>query len=382
MIYKVLEGIKDKEFAEQKYQLCVDIAGRQYEITSNEKKAMDYFAKLFYPSGVNGISVIAKTDMSKANKIDFVLEADKKQFDAVMNQLKEEWKHVGRVSPIRASYYDVYENGGNKCFVQDYTDDTSGEHLILEAGGGYTILTSESKYEFMTLARFVREIAFRYLEDEQYVSFHSSSVMIGSDGYLIIGDSGSGKSTMALTLCKYFGAKYISNDRIMIRLKDGELHAIPYGMPIKINYGTLKTLGVNDEYEKWDHIIPMVSKESFFEYKGEHKLNLLPEELEKFLQIKSASKMQIKGIILPSVRGKSKGNSSMREIIERNCYYDNEPVFVEDWLGLRTSPRKFDKQDMIDAIMKLPIYREEIELSGFRDSAERIIKRINKGITS
>ena len=159
------------------------------------------------------------------------------------------------------------------------------------------------------------------------------------------------------------------------------MQAIPYGMPIKINYGTLKTLEVNDEYETWDNMIPMVSKESFFEYKGEHKLNLLPEELEKFLQIKSARKMQIKGIILPFIRGKSKGQGTIREVIERNCYYDNEPVFVEDWLELRTQPRKFEKKEIIDAIMELPVYREEIDLSGFRNSADRIIRNINKGIT-
>ena len=92
--------------------------------------------------------------------------------------------------------------------------------------------------------------------------------------------------------------------------------------------------------------------------------------------------MQIKGIILPSIRSKSKEQSTIREVIECNCYYDNEPVFVEHWLGLRTQPRNFEKQEMIDAIMELPIYREEIEISAFRDAADRIIRRIDKGITS
>lgn len=381
MFEKVLDEIKEKSFKEQKFELNIDVVKRQYNITLNQKKSLEYVTKLFYPNGVNGIKIIEETEIKNGKKIDLVFETDKDEFDIAIKKLKEEWKYVGRVSPIRASYYEVYEKEGKKCFVQDYTDDTSGEHLILAVNGEYTILAMDSKYEFMILARFLREIAFRYLEDEQYVSFHSSSVLIGTDGYLIIGDSGSGKSTMALTLSKYFGARYVSNDRIMISLKDGKLQAIPYGMPIKINYGTLKTLEVNDEYETWDNMIPMVSKESFFEYKGEHKLNLLPEELEKFLQIKSARKMQIKGIILPFIRGKSKGQGTIREVIERNCYYDNEPVFVEDWLELRTQPRKFEKKEIIDAIMELPVYREEIDLSGFRNSADRIIRNINKGIT-
>ena len=382
MFEKVLEEIKRKSFKEQSFGLNIDIVKRQYKVTSNEKKSLDYVTKLFYPNGVNGIKIIEESEVENGKKVDFVFETDKDKFDVALKDLKEEWTYAGRVSPIRASYYEVYEKEGKKCFVQNYTDDTSGEHLILAVNGEYTILAMESKYEFMILARFLREIAFRYLEDEQYVSFHSSAVLIGTDGYLIIGDSGSGKSTMALTLCKYFDARYISNDRILISLKEGKLQAIPYGMPIKINYGTLKTLGVSDEYEGWAHMIPMVSKESFYEYKGEHKLNLLPDELERFLQIKSASKMQIKGIILPSIRGKNKGQSTIREVIERNCYYDNEPVFVEDWLELRNQPRYFEKKEMIDAIMELPIYREEINLSGFRESADRIISNINKRIKS
>lgn len=382
MFEKVLDESKEKAFKEQMYHLNIDIVKRLYKVNCNKQKSLDYMTKLFYPNGVNGIKIIEEFENSEGKKVDFVLEADIEKFNTAMNQLKDEWTYTGRISPIRASYYDVYEKEGKKCFVQDYTDDTSGEHLILAEYGEYTILAIESKYEFMILARFIREIAFRYLEDEQYVSFHSSSVLIGTDGYLIIGDSGSGKSTMALTLCKYFNARYISNDRIMIRLKEGKLQAIPYGMPIKINFGTLKTLGAGEEYEEWDNMIPMVSKESFYEYKGEHKLNLLPEELEKFLQIKSASEMQIKGIILPSIRSKSKGQSTIREVIERNCYYDNEPVFVEDWLGLRNQSRNFEKQEMIDAIMELPIYREEIEISAFRDAADRIIRSIDKEITS
>ena len=173
MIFKkVLDEIKKNSFKEQKFELNMNIVKQQYTVTSNDKKALDYVTKLFYPNGVNGIQIIEDHNIKKNKKVDFILDASKDEFYMVMKLLKEEWKYKGRVSPIRASYYDVYEKDGAKRFVQDYTDATSGEHLIFAANGEYIILAIKSKYEFMILARFLREIAFRYLEDEQYNNFH------------------------------------------------------------------------------------------------------------------------------------------------------------------------------------------------------------------
>ena len=131
MFEKVLDEIKEKSFKEQKFELNIDVVKRQYNITLNEKKSLEYVTKLFYPNGVNGIKIIEETEIKNGKKIDLVFETDKDEFDIAIKKLKEEWKYVGRVSPIRASYYEVYEKEGKKCFVQDYTDDTSGEHLIL-----------------------------------------------------------------------------------------------------------------------------------------------------------------------------------------------------------------------------------------------------------
>mgnify|MGYP003098455833 CR=1 FL=1 len=41
----------------------------------------------------------------------------------------------------------------------------------------------------------------------------------------------------------------------------------------------------------------------------------------------------MKGIIFPSVNGNYK-KSSNYEIIKRNCYFEKEPVYIEDWLGI------------------------------------------------
>lgn len=61
MFEKVLDEIKEKSFKEQTFELNIDVVKRQYNITLNEKKSLEYVTKLFYPNGVNGITRILKT---------------------------------------------------------------------------------------------------------------------------------------------------------------------------------------------------------------------------------------------------------------------------------------------------------------------------------
>lgn len=376
MVEKLIQQMIQDYCNNQSNQLKIKIVNKQYSIVSNDEKAFVYFKKLFYPNGVNGVYILDDTKHTDWT-VKSIHNVKKNDFLSIVYIIQSAWQYKGKVYPVKEGYYDLYEQNGIKCFLQDYTDDTSGEHAIFDRDGNYTIFSVDSKYEFMILARFIREIAFRALEDEQYVSFHSSSVEIDGKGYLVIGDSGAGKSTMTLTLCKYFGARYISNDRIMVKIDNREIHAIPFGMPIKINYGTLKTLGAEKDYENWDNMIPMVSKETFYEYKGEHKLNLLAEELKKYLAIESGNSMKVSGILMPNVSGAKRGKySTIYEILERNCYYDNEPVFIEDWLDLRKKSRNFTKQQIVDRMMQLPIFKEEFEVTQFQEYVQKFVESI------
>lgn len=377
MVEKLIQLMKQDYCINQSNQMIIKIVNKRYSIVSNEEKAFDYIKKLFYPNGVNGIYIVDNDTKNLERTIESIHNVKKVDFLSLVSTIQSTWQYKGKVYPVKEGYYDFYEKNDMKCFLQYYTDDTSGEHVILDYDGNYMIFSVDSKYEFMILARFIREIAFRALEDEQYVSFHSSSVEIDGKGYLLIGDSGAGKSTMALTLCKYFGARYISNDRIMVKIQNNEIHAIPFGMPIKINYGTLKTLGAEKHYENWDNIIPMVSKETFYEYKGEHKLNLLPEELKKYLEIESGNGIKVCGILMPSVLNKKKKEiSTISKILERNCYYDNEPIFIEDWLALRTKSRNFTKDKILNLMRQLPVFKEEFKVTQFRECAQRFIESI------
>lgn len=56
------------------------------------------------------------------------------------------------------------------------------------------------------------------------INIHASCVAIGGSGVLLLGPSGSGKSDLALRLIDG-GAKLVADDRTLVRVKSGRLHA-------------------------------------------------------------------------------------------------------------------------------------------------------------
>lgn len=56
------------------------------------------------------------------------------------------------------------------------------------------------------------------------INIHASCVAVDGRGLLITGPSGSGKSALALQLMAY-GARLVSDDRTILTLRDGHLHA-------------------------------------------------------------------------------------------------------------------------------------------------------------
>ncbi len=62
------------------------------------------------------------------------------------------------------------------------------------------------------------------MADTPHLLLHASCISIGGRGVLLLGESGSGKSDVALRLIER-GAILVSDDQVEIRAKDGALHA-------------------------------------------------------------------------------------------------------------------------------------------------------------
>ena len=79
------------------------------------------------------------------------------------------------------------------------------------------------------------------LVERGYVMLHASGVVrTGSDeATIFLGNSGSGKSSVALQLLERGGYDYLSNDRVLLRMDKGRAHIICIPKKPRVNPGTL-----------------------------------------------------------------------------------------------------------------------------------------------
>ncbi|WP_280366648.1 hypothetical protein [Nocardia wallacei] len=92
----------------------------------------------------------------------------------------------------------------------------------------------------ITTRKAVREVLVDYCEQRGYVMLHAAAVTDDHRVIIIVGDKGSGKTTLALKAALRHGMRYLSNDHlIIIPSTDGgssslSLTALPTPIPLKI----------------------------------------------------------------------------------------------------------------------------------------------------
>lgn len=104
----------------------------------------------------------------------------------------------------------------------------------------------------VTTRKTVREVLLDYCEARGYVMLHASAVTDGARVILVVGDKGSGKTTLALHAALARGFRLLSNDHLILYQQTGELVLTSLPTPLPIKVGTY----LDYEYllgEPWDH---------------------------------------------------------------------------------------------------------------------------------
>ncbi|MFC9331443.1 hypothetical protein [Kitasatospora sp. NPDC057015] len=217
--------------------------------------------------------------------------------------------------------------------------------VIVRHPDGYTVITCDDTDATMNAARHLREIGYRRAEDDGWVCLHASAATLDGRGILIVGDSGAGKSSLALALAAAQGGAFLSNDRTMITTEsDAAPRAVAMPGPIRLNGGTLQALGFAGA-RQWDLTRPKPATDTDWQtFHGASKLHILPAEWHERTGTPLTPDATVDLIVFPQIVQDAEElhlqvarSGPARELLAAQCMSPGDDIYVHDWLSIRTS---------------------------------------------
>ena len=216
------------------------------------------------------------------------------------------------------------------------------------------------------VTRIVRDVATRLAKAAGSLVLHSSAFAFDGRAYLVIGDSGAGKSTTAIALSRLLPASgWMGNDRMHLDADGGHYRVTACPLPLRVNKGSLDVVGVTD-LASWSPRAGLPGPESDWDqFHGEDKLKLSSQEVSRYLDVEVVAEAVLGGVILPRVDREGAyfcepaKTGQVAEVVTRNCFSLEDNLYGEDWLGVpvphRAAPPSLD--DFLDHIAGLPVLR-------------------------
>lgn len=293
------------------------------------------------------------------------------------------------------------QRDGCTFYVSDVDDVTRQDYAIVGRGRQFWVVCSRlSEMLSRVSVRLFREILLRQLENIGGCFAHAAAVSRrgGSNGLLVFGDSGAGKSTTVWQLCQTGDFDYVSNDKSIVVRHEGQVRVVCWPLAIRLGTGALHSSGKLAAYREkgqsreqdsslWTQ--PVDSEEQRRSNWGNKvKLSLTPRELSSYEGIQSRADCTLVGVIIPRLRlgdGELQITevefSSHRDIMERNILEPWDEDIGRGWLGIRTVTDAFledSKAALLDTLSRMPVY----ELSGDPQSFDGALERIAAAVSA
>jgi hypothetical protein len=213
------------------------------------------------------------------------------------------------------------------------------------------VRSSRTQLPAIELARGALELVYRFLLADSWCVYHAGAVQIDNRAYLLVGDSGAGKTTLLLTLIAG-GARYVSNERVLVKKSKGVLFARPFPQPVGIGLGTAMRFPelapliqrpdrlIHPQYKFDAQRVWSTSPEKWSELPD--KLKVLPHELEQLFSVSSAaSEVLLTGIIVPRLQRDATeaalqplDEDCLTQILDRNSVLPHCDTVYPSWLPL------------------------------------------------
>jgi hypothetical protein len=213
----------------------------------------------------------------------------------------------------------------------------------------------------------VRTVVVSHLHDQGWHTFHAGAVFHEGATRLIVGKSGQGKTSLILALLSG-GARFVANERVLLKRAGQQVLALPFPMPILIGLGsTMQYPNLFSFAKKPEQLLShsrRLSPKRLTKTPQEawstlpDKITVLPDELQKvFSQHISHPGGHVNGVILPQISADTPQlvkEASLEEnrhaIIDNYLPYQKEKHYP-DWMPLRFKARhQEDPSDVLELL--------------------------------
>ncbi len=332
-------------------------------VVTESPAAQALLAETFYPAGMQGVSLDAATSEEPLVTIVDLVRSPAEIADLI----------AAAAATMTAAEYELtrdyrqprYDDGERTVFVLD--DEQSGEvGALIRTGRRAVLVRLEGRWGDRWLTRVVRELATRFASAQGSLILHASALVHRGHGYLVIGDSGAGKSTTSIALARLLpSAGWMGNDRMHADRVDGTYRLTACPLPLGVNKGTLDLIGATG-FDSWDVRAGIPGPETDWDrFQGEDKLKLSCNEVARYLQVAVIPEAPIGGIILPRVNRAAGYHCEpadldyAAEVIERNCFSVDEKLYGDDWLRVPVpeAERPPSIREFLEDVARLPLLR-------------------------
>lgn len=202
----------------------------------------------------------------------------------------------------KAVSYDTFNNQVHYKYGNTFMIDNEEYLCEVIDDNNFVVYSGNKEKSCKNLIRIMREILVRDMEDKGYFFMHGNGIRIMDHGILILGGSGSGKTTFTSKInSEVLPQEFISNDRIFIT--EDEMRYFP--LPIVYAMGTVKTNPNLDKFFRENNVLELRRggkyEEASFGKKCDVPLSAIPKI---FPWIKNRPTSQIDLVVFPRITDK------------------------------------------------------------------------------
>ncbi|SCL20808.1 hypothetical protein GA0074692_0990 [Micromonospora pallida] len=342
------------------------VRGHQVRIRTESPGSAALVAETFHPPGMQSVEVVpgedGRDDEPELTIIDLV--RDQADIQALLDEVAGTATR-GEFELTRGFRQPRYDIGDHTVFtLRDVNSDEVA--ALVRTGRRAVLVRPRSRLGDRWLTRLIRDVATRFATAAGSLILHSSALVYAGCGWLVVGDSGAGKSTTAIALARLLpSAGWMGNDRMHVDRADGFYRLTACPLPLAINKGSLDVMGIAG-FEDWNLRAGMPGPESDWDrFHGEDKMKLSCREVTRYLGVPVISHAPLGGVILPRVDPTAAyycERSTLEyaaEVIGRNCFSRDDNLYGEDWLRVPVS-RRTDPPSLevfLENIAELPLLR-------------------------